>query len=565
MAKRSSRPRLTAAKAQPGKRARPCKHVFVTGGVVSSLGKGIAAASMARLLKNMGFSVRIQKLDPYLNVDPGTMNPFQHGEVFVTDDGAECDLDLGHYERFLGQPCTRDSTVTSGQVYQAVLQRERAGDYHGGTVQVVPHITNEIKASIDKLAEDDVDIVITEIGGTVGDIEGLPFLEAVRQFRHERGRANVALCHVAYIPFIKAAGEIKTKPAQHSVQKLREIGLMPDFLFCRTEHKLTKDVKDKLALFCNVDIDQVIELQDAPNTIYEVPQIMQKQALHERLAARLQLPQRDLDMRDWDLMIRHIKNPKDTVRVGLIGKYINHQDAYKSVTEAIEHAAWSHLRAAEIVRIESGDLEKDDWQKLLENLDAVVVPGGFGKRGWEGKLRAIQYVRESNIPFLGLCLGLQAACVEFARNVLGLSGANSLEMDPKTTAPIISLMDSQQNVVDLGGTMRLGSYPCTIVRKTSKIGKAYQPGDNQLITERHRHRYEFNYTYKADFEKAGMTFPGLFVPDEDHPDKSLVEMIELRDHPCFIATQAHPEFKSSPVEPHPLFKTLLGAVAKQRS
>jgi len=465
------------------KRPHPTKHIFVTGGVVSSLGKGITAASIGRLLLNMGFTVRIQKLDPYLNVDPGTMNPFQHGEVYVTDDGSECDLDLGHYERYLDQPCTAHSTYTSGQIYQTVIQKERAGSYHGGTVQVIPHITNEIKDAIRVLADDDVDVVITEIGGTVGDIEGLPFLEAVRQFRHEAGRTNVALCHLAYIPYIKAAGEIKTKPAQHSVQKLREIGLVPDFLMCRTEHPLDKGIRDKLALFCNVEHDSVIELRDVPHTIYEVPQVMLKQGLHLQLAERLGLAAGECDMRAWDLMIRHIKNPKDTIRVGLVGKYINHQDAYKSVTEAIEHAAWSHLLKAEIVRVESESLEGETGIAPLKDLDAIVVPGGFGKRGFEGKLRTIQYCREQGVPYLGLCLGLQCAAVEFARNVLHLEGATSVEMEAKPAHPIIVLMESQKDVVDLGGTMRLGAYPCTLVRKRSKTGKAYV-GDELVAHEK---------------------------------------------------------------------------------
>jgi CTP synthase len=547
-------------------RKRPCKHIFVTGGVVSSLGKGITAASVGRLLVNMGLTVRIQKLDPYLNVDPGTMNPFQHGEVYVTEDGAECDLDLGHYERFLDQPCSRRSTITSGQIYQRVLHAERAGVYNGGTVQVIPHITNEIKASIEALAEPSVDCVITEIGGTVGDIEGLPFMEAVRQFRHEKGRDNVALFHVAYIPFIKAAGEIKTKPAQHSVQKLREIGLIPDFLLCRSEHKLSKDVKDKLSLFCNVEPDHVIELVDVPNTIYEVPQVMQKQNLHALVVQRLGLSgpgvAAEPDMREWDLMIRHIKNPKDSVRIGLIGKYIDHQDAYKSVTEAIDHAAWANLLKAQIVRIESGELESGDWQARLADLDGIVVPGGFGKRGFEGKLNAIRYARENKVPYLGLCLGMQAAAIEFARNVLGLHEANSLEMNAKTPDPIIVLMESQKEVVNLGGTMRLGTYPCTFVRKTSKAAKAYGA---DVIHERHRHRYEFNNLYKSRCEEAGLLFPGLYIPDPAAPDRYLVEMIELRDHPWFVATQAHPEFKSSPVKPHPLFKGHIAAAYRRKT
>ncbi|TVR13939.1 MAG: CTP synthase [Planctomycetota bacterium] len=547
-----------------GKRQGPPRHIFITGGVVSSLGKGITAASIGRLLINMGYRVRIQKLDPYLNVDPGTMNPFQHGEVFVTDDGAETDLDLGHYERFLGQPCSRNSTYTSGRIYQTVINHERAGRYNGGTVQVVPHITNEIKEAIRSALDDDVDVLITELGGTVGDIEGLPFMEAVRQFRHEAGRDHVALCHLAYIPYIKAAGEIKTKPAQHSVQKLREIGLIPDFLLCRSEERLGKDVKEKLALFCNVDMKHVIELHDVAHSIYEVPMLIYRQGLHNLLAERLNLPIVDCPMNDWELMLRHIRNPKGTLRVALVGKYINHQDAYKSVTEAIDHAGYANLLSIDLVRIESDGLEKDEnWRQQFNDIDAVVVPGGFGRRGFEGMLRAIEHCRSHGIPFLGLCLGMQAASVEFARNVLRLDGANSVEMDDKTPHPIIVLMEEQKQVMQLGGTMRLGAYPCTLPRRSSRTSKAY--GGADVVEERHRHRFEFNNDYRHAFEEAGMLFTGLYQPDAQQPEASLVEIIELRDHPYFIATQAHPEFKSSAVIPHPLFKALITATWRQRN
>jgi len=549
----------------PPKRNGPTRHVFVTGGVVSSLGKGITSASIGRLLKNMGYRVRVQKLDPYLNVDPGTMNPFQHGEVFVTVDGAETDLDLGHYERFLNQPTSRHATYTSGRIYLSVIQKERAGKYNGGTVQVVPHITNEIKDAIRAIESDDVDVVLHEIGGTVGDIEGLPFMEAVRQYANEAGRENVCFVHLAYIPYIKAAGEIKTKPAQHSVQKLREIGIIPDVLICRSERPLAKDVREKLALFCNVPFKSVIELCDVATSIYEVPQILLKQDLHTQISRRLGLEERECDMRAWDLMVRHIKNPKDHVTIGLVGKYIDHQDAYKSVTEAIDHAAYAHLLKADIVRLESDILEKEDWQDHLKGLDAIVVPGGFGKRGWEGKLRAIRWARENNLPYLGLCLGMQAACVEFARGALHLERANSTEMDEKTPHPIINVMEQQKDIVaqgKLGGTMRLGSYPCTLTRKSSRTSKVY--GGLEVVQERHRHRYEFNNAYRAQFEAAGMHFTGLYIPDADKPEESLVEIIELKDHPWFVATQAHPEFQSSPVEPHPLFKGLLGAAYKHR-
>jgi CTP synthase len=547
------------------KRDGPTRHLFVTGGVVSSLGKGIAAASIGRLLKNMGYRIRIQKLDPYLNVDPGTMNPFQHGEVYVTDDGAETDLDLGHYERFLDEPCSKASTVTSGRIYQAVINNERAGKYNGGTVQVIPHVTDEIKNSVRALAGNDVDVVITEVGGTVGDIEGLPFMEAARQFRHEVGSQYVAFIHLAYIPFIRAAGEIKTKPAQHSVQKLREIGIIPDFLLCRAEKPLTKDVRDKLALFCNVDKANVIDLPDVPTSIYEVPQVLHKQGIHEALCRRLALPVRECDMHAWDLMVGHIRKPKDTVTIALIGKYINHQDAYKSVTESIDHAAYAHLLKANIVRIESDQLEKDEsiFEKLKE-VDGILVPGGFGKRGWEGKLRAIRHARETGVPYLGLCLGMQAASVEFARGVLGLADANSTEMNEKTTNPIIMPMESQKDIIAaglLGGTMRLGIYPCTLTKRSSKTAKLFGA---EVVPERHRHRYEFNNAFRARFEEAGMLFTGLYIPDPARPEHSLVEIIELKNHPFFIATQAHPEFKSSPVKPHPLFKGFIGAAYRRK-
>ena len=551
----------------PIKRDGPTRHIFVTGGVVSSLGKGIAAASIGRLLINMGYRVRIQKLDPYLNVDPGTMNPFQHGEVYVTDDGAETDLDLGHYERFLGVPCSRHSTVTSGKIYQTVIQKERAGKYNGGTVQVVPHVTDEIKSRIFGLGGPDVDVVISEVGGTVGDIEGLPFMEAVRQMRHEVGRDYTAFIHLVYIPFIKAAGEIKTKPAQHSVQKLREIGIIPDFLVCRGEKSLAKSVKEKLALFCNVDQDKVIDLPDVPHTIYEVPQVLLKQNINELLCRRLGLPIKECDMKAWDLMVNHIKKPKDTVTIAMVGKYIDHQDAYKSVTESVDHAAYSHLLKANIIRIESEQLEKDEnWQDRFKGIDGILVPGGFGKRGFEGKLRAIRFARENNIPYLGLCLGMQAACIEFARNVLGHADATSTEMNEKTTHPIIVVMESQKDVVaagNLGGTMRLGNYACTLVKKSSRTTKLY--GGADVVQERHRHRYEFNNEYRAQFEAAGLQFTGLYIPDPNLPESSLVEIIELKNHPFFVATQAHPEFKSSPVQPHPLFRGFMGAAYKHKT
>ncbi|GDY12277.1 CTP synthase [Planctomycetota bacterium] len=547
------------------KRDGPTRHLFITGGVVSSLGKGIASASIGRLLKTMGYKVRIQKLDPYLNVDPGTMNPFQHGEVYVTDDGAETDLDLGHYERFLEEPCSRASTVTSGRIYQSVIANERAGKYNGGTVQVIPHVTDEIKQTVKVLAGPEVDVVITEVGGTVGDIEGLPFMEAARQFRHDLGSQYVAFIHLAYIPYIRAAGEIKTKPAQHSVQKLREIGIIPDFLLCRAEKPLSRDVRDKLALFCNVDRANVIDLPDVPTSVYEVPQVLHKQGMHESLCRRLALPVQPCDMHPWDLMVSHIRKPKDTVTIALIGKYINHQDAYKSVTESIDHAAYAHLLKANLLRIESDQLEKEDGLERIREADGILVPGGFGKRGWEGKLKAIRHAREHGIPYLGLCLGMQAASVEFARNVAGLADANSREMDERTPHPIIVPMDSQREIIaagQLGGTMRLGAFVCTLTKKSSRTSKLY--GGAEQISERHRHRYEFNNAYRSRFEEAGMLFTGLYVPDASKPEHSLVEIIELKNHPFFIATQAHPEFKSSPVHPHPLFKGFVGAAYRRK-
>ena len=531
------------------------RHIVITGGVVSSLGKGIACASIGRLLISMGYTVRIQKLDPYLNVDPGTMNPFQHGEVYVTDDGAETDLDLGHYERFLGSPCSKNSTVTSGRIYQTVIQKERAGKYNGGTVQVVPHVTDEIKSNILALGGEGVDVVISEVGGTVGDIEGLPFMEAVRQLRHDIGRDNVVFMHLVYVPYIKAAGEIKTKPAQHSVQKLREIGIVPDFLLCRADKALSKSVKDKLALFCNVDLDKVIDLPDVPTTVYEVPQLLQKQGIHESVCRRLGLPVKPCDTHDWDLMVNHVRKPKDTVTIALIGKYIDHQDAYKSVTESIDHAAYSHLLKANIIRIESEQLEKDEhWQDRFKGIDGLLVPGGFGKRGFEGKLKAIRYAREHKLPYLGLCLGMQAACIEFARNVLGFADANSTEMNEKTTHPIIVVMDSQKEIVaagNLGGTMRLGQYPCTLVRKSSKTSKLF--GGADVVQERHRHRYEFNREYQKRLEDNGLRITG------ESPDGSYVEICEVPGHPWFLGCQFHPEFKSKPLEPHPLFSAFVQA------
>ena len=526
------------------------KYIFVTGGVVSSLGKGIASASIGLLLKSRGFNVTLQKLDPYINVDPGTMSPYQHGEVYVTEDGAETDLDLGHYERFTGQTMTKDNNVTAGKIYYSVIMKERKGEYLGKTVQVVPHITDEIKQSITKLAGQGYpDVVIVEVGGTVGDIEGLPFLEAIRQLRLELGRGNSLCIHLTLVPYIKAAEELKTKPTQHSVGKLREIGLQPEILLCRTEKPLSDLLRQKIALFCNVGPEAVIQALDVRD-VYEVPLMFSQQSLDRTILRLLELPQGEEDLAAWRTqVVERARHPRQTTRIAVVGKYIQLQDAYKSIDEALRHGGLANDAKVEIKRVDAEQLTKDDPAKALGDVRGILVPGGFGSRGIEGKLEAIRFARERRIPFLGICLGMQCAVIEFARNVLGLSGANSTEFDAKTAHPVISLLEEQQRVTHLGGTMRLGASACRLVQGT-KTYEAYQRPD---IAERHRHRYEFNNRYRQEFERQGMRISGVY------PEADLAELIELDDHPWFIAGQFHPEFKSRPLDPHPLFRGFVKA------
>ncbi len=519
------------------------KFVFVTGGVVSSIGKGIAAASLGRLLKSRNYSVSILKLDPYINVDPGTMSPFQHGEVFVTEDGAETDLDLGHYERFTDTAMSRLNSVTTGAIYQAVINKERRGDYQGGTVQVIPHITNEIKERIHRVARDtNPDVVITEIGGTVGDIESLPFLEAIRQFRKDVGRHDVIYMHVTLVPYIASAGEVKTKPTQHSVKELRSIGIQPDILVCRSEKPLPHAIKEKISEFCDVPTECVITTHDA-SSIYEVPLIVEQEGLAHRVLDIFGMEQREPDLHHWRTLIDGMKNTVRDLEIAIVGKYVSLNDAYKSVSEALQHAAIATQSRLKIRWINSEDLEDKDPDLYLSGVNGVVVPGGFGTRGVDGKVRAIQYVREHNIPFLGLCLGMQCSVVEWARNVARLERPNSSEIDPDTPNPVISLLPEQQDVVDLGGTMRLGLYPCR-VKPDTLASQLYQ---DEVIYERHRHRYEFNNAYRNLFLESGYVISGT------SPDGRLVEIIEYPAHPFFIASQFHPEFQSRPSSPHPLF------------
>ncbi len=526
------------------------KYIFVTGGVVSSLGKGIAAASLGTLLERRGLKVTLQKLDPYLNVDPGTMNPFEHGEVYVLDDGAETDLDLGHYERFTHSALTRASNSTSGQIYETVLAKERAGEFLGKTVQVVPHITDEIKARINKLAvSHPCDVLITEIGGTVGDIEGLPFLEAIRQFQFEVGKENAMIMHVTLVPFIKAAGELKTKPSQQSVAKLREIGLHPDVLIARTEHDLNDELRQKLSTFCNVPLKAVIEGRDVPHSIYEVPLFLQKEKLDDIVCERLGLNVPPANMTEWERFVKRLVNPKKRVRIAMVGKYVDHKDAYKSIDESINHAAASLDCGAEVVEVDAEVLETEDAAKHLANYAGILVPGGFGERGIEGKIAAAAYARKHGVPYLGLCLGMQIATIEFARNALGLAGANSTEFDAKSPHPVIDLLPDQKKVKGKGATMRLGTWPMHLKPGT----RGHQLYGANEIRERHRHRYEFNQSYRERMEAAGFIISGT------SPDGKLVELIELRDHPWFLACQYHPEFKSKPTAPHPLFKGFLAA------
>ena len=527
------------------------KHIFVTGGVVSSLGKGITAASLAMLLKHRGYRVAMQKLDPYINVDPGTMSPFQHGEVYVTDDGAETDLDLGHYERFAGISCSQASNYTTGRIYSNVINREREGGYLGGTVQVIPHITDEIKKAVASLDDNDIDITITEIGGTAGDIESLPFLEAIRQFKHESGMNNSIFIHLTLVPYIKAAGEMKTKPSQQSVGILRNIGIVPDILICRTEKPMQEEHFSKLALFCNVNKEFVIEERDVANSIYEVPVELARQEVDLKILKLLDLEPRTLDISKWENMVeRVINHEKSKITIAVVGKYISLRDAYKSIYEALDHAGISNDSKINILMVEAEELEAAEGHDLISKADGILVPGGFGDRGIPGKLKAIKYARENNIPFLGICLGMQCAVIEFARNVLGYEDANSTEFDKNSNYPVIDLMLSQKHVTAKGGTMRLGAYPCTLTPETN-AAEAYSNVSD--ISERHRHRYEFNNDYREAVEGEGLKIVGT------SPDGKLVEMVELTDHPWFVACQFHPEFKSRPLEPHPLFKDFIKA------
>lgn len=527
------------------------KFIFVTGGVVSSLGKGIAASSIGLLLKSRGLHVVNQKFDPYLNVDPGTMNPYQHGEVFVTDDGAETDLDLGHYERFTGINTSRNCNYTSGQIYDTIIKKERRGDYLGGTVQVVPHVTTEICNSIRSVVTPQIDVVISEIGGTVGDIESLPYLEALRQFRIQEGRNNVLFIHVTLIPYLHKAGEVKTKPTQHSVGRLREIGIIPDILVCRTEKHLDKDVRKKISLFCNVDEEAVIESMDMPN-IYEVPLDYAAQELDSVIIDILGLRASRRNLKPWREYTDRVLNANKEVKIAIVGKYSELPDAYKSIHEALNHAAAFHNARVNIISISAEEIEKSGAETVLKNIGAILVPGGFGSRGTEGKIAAIQFARENDVPFLGICLGMHMAVIEFARNVLKLADANSTEINPKTSHPVIHLMEEQKKVLNLGASMRLGAYPCALKKDTL----AYKGYAKEIISERHCHRYEFNNDYRDCFEKGGMIISG------QSPDGILVEMIELQDHPWFIASQFHPEFKSRPIDPHPLFRDFLGISLK---
>ncbi len=540
------------------------KFIFITGGVLSSLGKGLAAASIGALMESRGLKVTLQKLDPYINVDPGTMNPYQHGEVYVTEDGAETDLDLGHYERFTHAVMTKKNNYTSGSIYFSVITKERRGDYLGSTVQVIPHITDEIKAAIRSVVNGE-DIVIVEIGGTVGDIESLPFLEAIRQFRNDIGKENAIYIHVTLVPYLKSSGELKTKPTQHSVKELRSIGIQPDILLCRTEVPLSREIKAKIAHFCNVEVDAVINAVDV-DCIYEVPLRFHEEGLDEKIVQLLNIWTRSPVLDDWKRLIERIKNASKTVRIAIVGKYVYLKESYKSLNEALLHAGWSLEAKVDLYYVDSEEVEREGGEALLEGVHGILVPGGFGKRGTEGKIKAIKYARENKLPFFGICLGMQLAVVEFARNVVGLQDAHSQEFNSRTPHPVIYLMKewfdykSQQRIIrdenmNLGGTMRLGAYPC-IIEKDSLAFEAYKKHE---VWERHRHRFEFNNEYRELFAKYGMKFTGL------SPDKNLVEIIELEDHPWFLGCQFHPEFKSRPMEPHPLFREFIAKALERAS
>ncbi len=530
------------------------KHIFVTGGVVSSLGKGLTSASIGLLLERRGLSVRMQKLDPYINVDPGTMSPYQHGEVYVLDDGAETDLDLGHYERFTNSPLSRESNYTTGQIYLRVIEKERRGEYLGRTVQVVPHITDQIKKCIQDLARSDVDVVITELGGTVGDIEGLPFLEAIRQIPLDVGKENCLFIHLTLVPYLKAAGEAKTKPTQHSVGQLRQIGIQPDILIVRTERQLGREHTDKIAAFCNVENKAVIEEVDKEFSIYEVPLGLVDHKLDRLIIDKLGLNAGPLQIDDWQELMQSIRNPKQEVTIAVVGKYIDHTDAYKSIYESLTHAGFAHSCRVLIKRIEAEDMQQEDPASLLGGADGVLVPGGFGMRGIEGKIEAVRFARTQNIPYFGICLGMQCAVIEYARNVLGLPQANSTEFAAETNDPVICILEEQKTVTDKGGTMRLGSQPC-VLEADSLAATCYQ---SQEISERHRHRYEFNPDYRGRFIEAGMQ------PSGTSPNGKLVEIVEVPGHPWFLAVQFHPEFRSKPHAPHPLFKSFLNAAIQYR-
>lgn len=519
------------------------KYIFVTGGVVSSLGKGITAASLGRLLKNRGLKVSIQKFDPYLNVDPGTMSPYQHGEVFVTDDGAETDLDLGHYERFIDENLSQNNNITTGRIYWSVISKERRGEYLGGTVQVIPHITNEIKENVYVLSkEKDVDVVITEIGGTVGDIESQPFLEAIRQVQYEVGKDNVCFIHVTLVPFLGKAGELKTKPTQHSVKELRSIGIQPDILVCRSEKEIPEDLKAKIGLFCNLEAKCVIENLDADH-LYEVPLLLHNQGLDELVCKKLKLPSNPINNNEWISMVNSIKTLENNIKIALVGKYVELHDAYISIVEALNHGGLANNSKVEISWIDSVNLTKENAHSLLKDCHGILVPGGFGDRGIEGKIEAIRYARENKKPFLGICLGMQCSVIEFSRNVLGFEGANSSEINPNTKYPVIDILPDQKNIENLGGTMRLGLYPCTL----DKYSNAYKSYNSNTINERHRHRYEFNNNFREKILSAGMQITGT------SPDGNLVEIVEIKDHPWYVSVQFHPELKSRPTNPHPLF------------
>lgn len=524
------------------------KYIFVTGGVVSSLGKGLTAAALGALLEQRGLTTRIQKFDPYLNVDPGTMNPFQHGEVYVLDDGAETDLDLGHYERFTSGKLSRFNNLTSGQIYESIIKKERRGDYLGETVQVIPHVTNEIKERL-QMAGEGVNVLITEIGGTIGDIEGLPFIEALRQFALEVGKANVFFLHVTLVPSLRAAGELKTKPTQQSVAKLREIGIQPDMLVCRTEQPITREIREKLSLFCNVPVEAVIEEMDVESSIYELPHMLHREGTDELVVKALGLDAPEPPLDEWEEVVRRLKEPKHLLRIAMVGKYMELQDSYLSVNESLIHGGIRNDSEVKVIRIDAEDIERDGCETYLQGLDGVVVPGGFGDRGTQGKIMAAQYARENQIPYFGLCLGMQIGVIEFARNVIGLEGANSTEFDKETPHPVIHIMEDQKNLSDKGATMRLGACPCQL--KPNSI--AAQSYGKEEVSERHRHRFEFNNKYRKAMEENGLRISGV------NPERDLVEIVEMEDHPWFVGVQFHPEFQSKPTKAHPLFASFIEA------